>query len=728
MSNHRFRALELALSHKPKRVEYPSAVVSSYFGSHIFDKRAMRAFLPDDTFNRLRNGIESGNKIDRILLDQIASAMKTWAMSLGATHYTHWFQPLTGNTAEKHDAFLSFEEGSPIDKLAGDQLIQQEPDASSFPSGGIRSTFEARGYTAWDPDSPAFIRDSTLCIPSVFVAYTGEALDNKTPLLKALTALDQAATETARLFDKDVKYIKATLGWEQEYFLVDAALYHARPDLLLTGRTLFGHTSAKNQQLEDHYFGVIPERVEAFMRDFEIEAFKLGIPVKTRHNEVAPNQFECAPIFEEINAAVDHNQLVMDVIRKVAGRHDFEALLHEKPYAGVNGSGKHNNWSMMTDKGENLLSPGKTGHENFRFLTFLVNVVKAVHDHSGLLRASIASAGNEQRLGGHEAPPAIISAFVGTYLSGMLNELDQAEKLSDFFKEVGATRSLKMQKIPEILLDNTDRNRTSPFAFTGNKFEFRAVGSSANCAVAMTTLSSIVAGQLIAFNRTVEEAINAGQKQDDAVFMILKSYIPDVRNVIFEGNNYDEAWVKEAKKRGLRNVSSTPLALKAMTEQIAVDLYSSLNVLNEKELHARYDIELEQYIRKIQIEGRVIGDLAINHIIPVAVRYQNILIENATGMKALFDPEKYQFMSGSIIQTIDDISQHMTGIHDNVARMTEARRVANQAHTTEAKANAYHDHVAPFFQHIRDHVDSLELLVDDQLWPLPKYRELMFTH
>jgi glutamine synthetase len=728
MINHRFQALNQALNRKPRQVEYPSVLASEYFGSNIFDEGTLKKYLPLATFQRLKDDIENGKKIDRSMVDQVATAMKAWAISMGATHYTHWFQPLTGTTAEKHDAFLSFEDGNPIDKFSGNQLIQQEPDASSFPSGGIRSTFEARGYTAWDPNSPAFIRDSTLCIPSIFVSYTGEALDNKTPLLRAVTALDNAASAVAQYFDKDVKRVKATLGWEQEYFLVDSALYHARPDLLLTGRTVFGHSSAKNQQLEDHYFGVIPERVEAFMRDFEIEAHMLGIPVKTRHNEVAPNQYECAPIFEEINAAVDHNQLVMDVIEKVARRHDFHALLHEKPYAGVNGSGKHNNWSMATDKGENLLSPGRTGKENFRFMTFLINVVKAVHDHSPILRASIASASNELRLGGNEAPPAIISVFVGSYLSRMLQEFDECDNLSNFFKNGDSERSIKVQKIPEILLDNTDRNRTSPFAFTGNKFEFRAVGSSANCSVAMTALSTIVAAQLTQFRAEVELAIKAGHKKEDAIFHVLKSYIKDAKNVIFEGNNYGEEWMEEAALRGLPNINSTPEALKAMIGKKACKVYCDMNVLNETEMHARYEIELEKYIKKVQIEGRVIGDLAINHIIPTAVKYQNLLIDNAKGLKEIMDESKFRSVALPTIRNIEEISENMLAIQNGVESMTNERKLANRIDSAEEKAEAYHNKVMPWFDTIRYHVDKLELLVDDELWPLPKYRELLFTH
>lgn len=728
MSNQRFQALIAALAHQPLAVNYPDSRSSAYYGSKVFGEKVILSYIPKEVWEAFREDVAEGRQPQKAVIDQIATAMKDWAMSKGATHYTHWFQPLTGTTAEKHDAFLTLENGQPMDLFSGHQLIRQEPDASSFPSGGIRTTFEARGYTAWDPGSPAFVRGHTLCVPSVYVSYTGDALDNKTPLLRALNTLDQAATTVAQLFDEKVTAVRATLGWEQEYFLADTSLYHARPDLVLTGRTVFGHSAAKNQQLEDHYFGVIPERVEAFMRDFEIEAMELGIPVKTRHNEVAPNQFECAPIFEEVNTAIDHNQLVMDVIQRVARRHNYEALLHEKPFAGVNGSGKHNNWSMMTNLGDNLLSPGKNSQENFRFLTFLINIVAAVHNHAPLLRASIASASNELRLGAHEAPPAIISVFIGSYLTQMLDEFCKAENMAGFFPNNHADKSLKLQKIPEILLDNTDRNRTSPFAFTGNKFEFRAVGSSANCSAPMTTLTTIVAYQLNQFLLEVKNAEVNGKGREEAIFMVLKRMLEHARPVLFEGNNYSDEWVREAEKRGLPNIPSTPEALKAIISDDARAVFTRTGVLTDTELHARHEIELENYIKKIQIEGRVIGDLAINHIIPVAVKYQNILIKNARGLKELFQSEPFHQMAAPILQTIEDISEHMFHIHEGVAQMTEARRSANQQKTIAEKAFAYHDNVLPWFQRIRDHVDSLELLVDDELWPLPKYRELLFTH
>jgi len=727
MRNHRFKALNTAISHRPIPVSYPDHKASVYFGSKVFNEKVLLNYLPLEVWHTFRRHIEEGDTPERGVIDRIAEAMKAWAIDQGATHYTHWFQPLTGTTAEKHDAFLTLENGEPMDTFSSQQLIRQEPDASSFPSGGIRTTFEARGYTAWDPGSPAFIRDNTLCIPSVYVSYTGDALDNKTPLLKALAAMDRAATAVVQLFDEQVTAVRATLGWEQEYFLTDTALYNARPDLMLTGRTVFGHSSAKNQQLEDHYFGVIPERVEAFMRDFEVAAHQLGIPVKTRHNEVAPHQYECAPIFEEVNTAIDHNQLVMDVIQRVARRHNYEALLHEKPYAGVNGSGKHNNWSMMTNLGENLLSPGKNLRENFRFLTFLINVVGAVHEHAPLLRASIASASNELRLGAHEAPPAIISVFVGSYLTRMLEEFCAAETLAGFFPSGLSDRSLKMQKIPEILLDNTDRNRTSPFAFTGNKFEFRAVGSSANCSTPMMTLSTIVAYRLNTFLQDVHEAMRRGMTKEEAIFTTLKEVLRKAKPVLFEGNNYSEEWVQEAQKRGLPNIPSTPAALQALISGDAIRVFTGAEVLTTTELHARHEIELENYIKKVQIEGRVIGDLAINHIIPVAVRYQNVLLENARGLREVFDEAQFNRLSEPILQSIEDISEHMQHIHHGVAEMTDARRHANQQKSTEEKAFAYHDTVMPWFSRIRDHVDSLELLVDDELWPLPKYRELLFV-
>jgi glutamine synthetase len=655
--------------------------------------------------------------------------MKEWALSKGVTHYTHWFQPLTGSTAEKHDAFFetSHDGSDPIEKFGGSQLVQQEPDASSFPNGGIRNTFEARGYTAWDPTSPAFIYGTTLCIPTVFVSYTGEALDYKTPLLRALSAIDEAATEVCRYFDKNVKKVTATLGWEQEYFLVDSALANSRPDIMLTGRTLLGHASAKGQQLEDHYFGSIPTRVLNYMRDLENECMLLGIPVKTRHNEVAPNQFELAPIFEETNLAVDHNSLLMDVMQKVAERHDFKVLFHEKPFKGVNGSGKHNNWSLATDTGVNLLGPGKTPMSNLQFLTFFINTIRAVYKNEELLRASIATASNDHRLGANEAPPAIISVFIGQQLTKVLEELEgvSSGKLSP--EEKTDLKLNVVGKIPDVLLDNTDRNRTSPFAFTGNKWEFRAVGSSANCANAMTILNTIVAKQLKDFKNEVDALVDGkGMKKDDAIFNILREYIKETKKVLFEGDGYSEAWEKEAAKRGLSNYKTTPGALKAKVSKQALELFEEMNVMNHVEVEARYEIELEEYTKKIQIEGRVLGDIARNHVIPTAIRYQNVLIENVKGLKEIFGSE-YEKIGKEQIMLIREISGHIAEINSKVEEMTEERKKANTLDNAEAKAHAYCDKVKPYFDLIRSHCDKLELLVDDEIWTLTKYRELLFT-
>jgi glutamine synthetase len=655
--------------------------------------------------------------------------MKEWALSKGVTHYTHWFQPLTGTTAEKHDAFFeTFPDGSdPVEKFGGSQLVQQEPDASSFPNGGIRNTFEARGYTAWDPTSPAFIFGTTLCIPTVFVSYTGEALDNKTPLLRALNAIDAAAIDVAKYFDKNVKRVTPTLGWEQEYFLVDSALANSRPDLLATGRTLLGHTAAKGQQLDDHYFGSIPTRVLTYMRDLENECMLLGIPVKTRHNEVAPNQFELAPIFEEINLAVDHNSLLMDVMQKVGERHDFKVLFHEKPFKGVNGSGKHNNWSLATDTGINLLSPGKTPMSNLQFLTFFINTIKAVHDNEELLRASIASASNDHRLGANEAPPAIISVFIGQQLTKVLAELEGVSngKLSP--EEKTDLKLNVVGKLPDVLLDNTDRNRTSPFAFTGNKFEFRAVGSSANCAVSMTTLNTIVAKQLKDFKKEVDTLIEKKDlKKDEAIFNVLREYIKQTKAILFEGDGYSEAWEKEAKKRGLSNHKTTPEALKAKVSKKAIELFGEMGVMNHVEVESRYEIELEEYVKKIQIEGRILGDIARNHVVPTAIRYQNVLIENVKGLKEIFGKD-FEKIAKEQISLIKEISEHIEGINTKVEKMTEERKKANALTSTEKMADAYCDKVKPYFEEIRYHADKLELLVDDELWTLTKYRELLFT-
>lgn len=728
MSTFRFDALKETASRKPVVLEELDKK-SIIFGSNVFNDKAMRQFLTPEAYKAVRNAVQHGIKIDRKLADYIAMGMKEWALSKGVTHYTHWFQPLTGATAEKHDAFFetSFDGSDPVEKFGGSQLVQQEPDASSFPNGGIRNTFEARGYTAWDPTSPAFIFGTTLCIPTVFVSYTGEALDYKAPLLRALAAVDEAATSVCRFFDKNVKKVTATLGWEQEYFLIDAALANTRPDIILTGRTLLGHSSAKGQQLEDHYFGSIPTRALNYMRDLENECMLLGIPVKTRHNEVAPNQFELAPIFEEANLAVDHNSLLMDVMQKVAERHDFRVLMHEKPFQGVNGSGKHNNWSLATDTGVNLLSPGKTPMSNLQFLTFFITSIKAVHRYEELMRASIATASNDHRLGANEAPPAIISVFIGEQLTKVLEELQgvSSGKLSP--EEKTDLKLNVVGKIPDVLLDNTDRNRTSPFAFTGNKFEFRAVGSSANCANAMTILNSIVAKQLKDFKKEVDKLVaDKSMKKDDAVFNVLREYIKETKNILFEGDGYSEEWEQEAAKRGLSNHKTTPRALKAKVSEAALDLFSELKVMNHVEVEARYEIELEEYTKKIQIESRVLGDIARNHVVPTAIRYQNVLLENVRGLKEVFGKE-FETIGGEQISLIREISEHISGINIKVEEMTEARKKANLLETAEKMANAYCDDVKPYFDVIRKHCDKLELLVDDEIWTLTKYRELLFT-
>ena len=728
MDNLRFKSLAMAMNRQPQDVTYSRLKASEYFGELTFNRSAMREYLTEEAYTQVMNSIEKGEKIDRRIADQVAAGIKSWAINKGATHYTHWFLPLTGATAEKHDAFIDpVEGGKGIEKFRGNELSQQEPDASSFPSGGIRSTFEARGYTAWDPTSPAFIMDRTLCIPTVFVSYTGEALDFKTPLLKALYAIDKASVEVCQYFDTQITKVYATLGWEQEYFLVDTALYLARPDLVLTGRTLFGHASAKDQQLEDHYFGTIPMRVLTFMEEFEYEAHRLGIPVKTRHNEVAPNQFECAPVFEEVNLSIDHNQLMMHLLDKVAKRHNFTVLLHEKPFGGVNGSGKHNNWSLATNTHENLLAPGKTPESNLRFLVFLVNILKAVHTHADQLRAMIASPGNDHRLGANEAPPAIMSAFIGTQLTSMLDALENSDAPIAIQQENGNDLLKHLPKIPEILLDNTDRNRTSPFAFTGNKFEFRAVGSAQTCAAPMITLNLIVADQLRKFKGEVDQLITQNVNTNDALIKVIRKYIHESRAIRFEGNNYSEEWAIEAAKRGLSNFRTTPEALHAMADQQAVDLFERHKVLSERELHARHEIHLENYIKKIQIESRVLGDLAGNHIIPVAIRYQNTLIENVKGLKEVLDMHTYGKLSRNQLEIITEISEHIDRIKSFGNEMIEARKVANRIENAEEKAFAYCETVLPFFEKIRYHVDRLELLIDDELWPLPKYRELLFT-
>ncbi|MGP8213967.1 MAG: glutamine synthetase III [Bacteroidia bacterium] len=749
MSSLRFKALEEASSRKPLNVKLPSGKVSDYFGENVFDLETMQKYLPEGTFKDLKTTIDTGKVIDRKTADEVAIAMKTWAMEKGVTHYTHWFQPLTGATAEKHDVFLdNMDGGKAIEKFSGGQLAQQEPDASSFPSGGIRNTFEARGYTAWDSSSPAFILGKTLCIPTIYLSYTGEALDYKTPLLKSIQALNVAAVPVCNYFDKNVTRVNATLGWEQEYFLVDSALFTIRPDLLLSGRALFGANPAKGQQLEDHYFGSIPERVNAFMRDFETEAYKLGIPLKTRHNEVAPNQYEVAPIFEEVNIAVDHNQLLMDLMDKVSRRHKFRVLFHEKPFAGVNGSGKHNNWSMATNTGKNLLSPGKTPETNLQFLTFFVNVIKAVHDYSDLLRAAIASAGNDHRLGANEAPPAIISVFIGTQLTKMLDEIEHKIKPGKITAAEKKSLKLDIASIPELLLDNTDRNRTSPFAFTGNKFEFRAVGSSANCAQAMTTLNTIMAEQLTCFKKDVDKLINKDTPAEDAILHVLHDYIAASKNIRFEGNNYSEEWVKEARKRGLSNIQTTPAALELLLTPKAFNLFESHHIFTKREQEARHEIQVEMYTKKIQIESRIIADMATTSVIPSAIMYQNVLIENVKGLKEIFTPRNEFAGMGikgkglhdvlhegsssdtlidSQLSVIKEISERVAIIKNNVELMVEERKKANQIENATEKAFAYCEKVKPYFDEIRYHSDKLEILIDDSIWPFPKYRELLFV-
>jgi glutamine synthetase len=731
MSTIRFKALESLINRAYEPAGPAIEKISDYFGKHVFGEVAMREYLSREAYAAVKDAIENGTQIDRSVAEQVASSMKAWAMNLGATHFTHWFQPLTGATAEKHDAFFEpTPDGVAIENFSGTNLTQQEPDASSFPSGGIRNTFEARGYTAWDPSSPAFVIGGTLCIPTIFVSYTGEALDYKTPMLKALHALDKAAVDVCQYFDKNVTKVHATLGWEQEYFLIDEALYHARPDLSLTGRTLFGHSPAKGQQLEDHYFGTIPERVNSYMRDFESECLKLGIPIRTRHNEVAPNQFECAPMFEEANLAVDHNQLLMDIMSKVARRHRFRILLHEKPFAGINGSGKHNNWSMSTNTGKNLLSPGKTPKNNLQFLTFFINTVKAVHTYADLLRASIASAGNDHRLGANEAPPAIISAFIGSQLTKILDDLEMKVKASGKMTPDEKTElKLGIGKIPQILLDNTDRNRTSPFAFTGNKFEFRAVGSSANCAYAMTILNTIMAQQLKEFKTEVDQLISKKKlDKDEAIFQVLRRYITESKNIRFEGNGYSDEWVKEAAKRGLNNFAKTPEALDVLVSKKSIQLFEQNNVLSHREVEARYEIQLETYTKKIQIESRVLGDLAANHIIPTALKYQNQLIQNVQGLKAILDGKAFQKAAQAQIEIITEISEHVSVIKKSVDDMIQARKVANKITDPRKQASDYCNKVQAFFETIRYHADKLELLVDDEIWCLPKYREMLFIN
>lgn len=728
MSTRRILAMQDVVKRTPVEFSKPkNQQVSQYYGSKVFGIDAMREFLSEEAFNSIQQSMNQGVTVDRKIADQVAACMKAWAQSHGVTHFTHWFQPLSGATAEKHDGFFEpIEGGRAIERFSGNALVQQEPDASSFPNGGIRNTFEARGYTAWDPTSPAFIWGETLCIPTIFISYTGESLDFKTPLLRSLSALDKAATDVCQsYFDKNVTKVIATLGWEQEYFLIDTALHNIRYDLQQTGRTLFGHIPAKGQQLEDHYWGSIPERVAAFMKDFEYESHLLGIPVRTRHNEVAPAQFECAPMFEEMNLAVDHNLLLMDVMEKVAMRHNFRVLFHEKPYARVNGSGKHNNWSLATNTGKNLLSPGKTPKTNLQFLAFFINTVKAVYEHGDLLRASIASANNDHRLGANEAPPAIMSVFLGEQLSKVLDDLEKSVHSGKMSPEEKTALKLNIGKIPDILLDNTDRNRTSPFAFTGNKFEFRAVGSSANCGWPMTVLNSIMAEQLVAFKKDVDALIEKNIDKDEAIFQILKKYIIESKKIRFEGNGYGDEWKAEAKKRGLNNFPTTPSALDAMVSKKSQKLFENMGILNHRELDARYEIALETYTKKIQIESRIFADLVNNHIIPTALNYQKILIENVTGLKTILSATEFKTAAETQINLIKEISERVAIIRNAAIDMTEERKKANKLDNAKKQAHAYCEKVKPFFETIRYNVDKLEIIVDDATWPLPKYREML---
>ena len=728
MSKMRFYALQELSNRKPLEVTAPSNKLSDYYGSHVFDRKKMQEYLPKEAYKAVTDAIEKGTPISREIADLIANGMKSWAKSLNVTHYTHWFQPLTDGTAEKHDGFIEFgEDGGVIERFSGKLLIQQEPDASSFPNGGIRNTFEARGYSAWDPSSPAFIVDDTLCIPTVFIAYTGEALDYKAPLLKALRAVDKAAVAVCQYFNPEVKKVVAYLGWEQEYFLVDEGLYAARPDLLMTGRTLMGHDSAKNQQLEDHYFGAIPTRVAAFMKDLEIEALKLGIPVKTRHNEVAPNQFELAPIFEECNLANDHNLLIMSLMRKVSRRHGFRVLLHEKPFKGVNGSGKHNNWSLGTDTGILLMAPGKTPEDNLRFVTFVVNTLMAVYHHNGLLKASISSATNAHRLGANEAPPAIISSFLGKQLSQVLDHIENSTK--DDLISLSGKQGMKLDipQIPELLIDNTDRNRTSPFAFTGNRFEFRAVGSEANCASAMIALNSAVADQLVKFKKDVDALIEKGEPKVSAILEIIRGYIKECKAIHFDGNGYSDEWKKEAARRGLDCETSVPVIFDNYLKPETIAMFEATGVMTKKELEARNEVKWETYTKKIQIEARVLGDLAMNHIIPVATQYQTDLINNVYKMQSLFPAEKAAKLSAKNLELIEEIADRTAFIKEHVDAMIEARKVANKIESEREKAIAYHDTIVPALEEIRYHIDKLELIVDNQMWTLPKYRELLFV-
>ena len=727
MSTLRFRVVEKAFQAKPMEVPAPDKRPGEYFGKYVFNREKMFKYLPSTVFARLIDAMDNGAALDRQIADAVAEGMKRWASELGATHYTHWFQPLTEGTAEKHDAFVEHDgKGGMMEEFSGKLLVQQEPDASSFPNGGIRNTFEARGYSAWDPSSPVFVVDDTLCIPTIFIAYTGESLDYKAPLLKALRAVNKAAVDVCHYFDPNVKKVMAYLGWEQEYFLVDEGLYAARPDLLLTGRTLMGHEASKNQQLEDHYFGAIPTRVAAFMKDLEIQALELGIPVKTRHNEVAPNQFELAPIFEECNLAVDHNMLIMSLMRKVARTHGFRVLLHEKPFKGVNGSGKHNNWSLGTDTGTLLMAPGKTPEENLRFITFIVNTLMAVYRHNGLLKASIMSATNAHRLGANEAPPAIISSFLGSQLSKVLDHMEDSS--TDELIALGGKHGMKLDipQIPELLIDNTDRNRTSPFAFTGNRFEFRAVGSEANCASAMIALNTAVAEQLTEFKKEVDELIEKGEPKISAIIQVIRKYIKISKPIRFDGNGYSDEWKEEAARRGLDCETSCPVIFDQYLTEDSVRMFESAGVMTRKELEARNEVKWETYTKKIQIEARVLGDLVMNHVVPIAIEYQSKLIDNVYKMKQIFPTEEAEKLSAENMAIIRKIAEHTSYIKEHVDTMVEARKVANKIVDERAKAIEYHDKITPMLEQIRYHIDKLELIVDDQMWTLPKYRELLF--
>ena len=727
MTSLRFNVVEKAFQAKPQPVAVPDGRPSEYFGKYVFNREKMFKYLPSTVYARLVDAMDNGAPMDRDIADEVAAGMKRWASELGATHYTHWFQPLTEGTAEKHDAFVEHDgKGGMMEEFSGKLLVQQEPDASSFPNGGIRNTFEARGYSAWDPSSPVFVVDDTLCIPTIFIAYTGESLDYKAPLLKALRAVNKAAVDVCHYFDPNVKKVMAYLGWEQEYFLVDEGLYAARPDLLLTGRTLMGHEASKNQQLEDHYFGAIPTRVPAFMKDLEIQALELGIPVKTRHNEVAPNQFELAPIFEECNLAVDHNMLIMSLMRKVARTHGFRVLLHEKPFKGVNGSGKHNNWSLGTDTGTLLMAPGKTPEENLRFITFIVNTLMAVYRHNGLLKASIMSATNAHRLGANEAPPAIISSFLGSQLSKVLDHMEDSS--TDELIALGGKHGMKLDipQIPELLIDNTDRNRTSPFAFTGNRFEFRAVGSEANCASAMIALNTAVAEQLAEFKKEVDELIEKGGPKISAIIQVIRKYIKISKPIRFDGNGYSDEWKEEAARRGLDCETSCPVIFDQYLTEDSVRMFESAGVMTRKELEARNEVKWETYTKKIQIEARVLGDLVMNHVVPVAIEYQSKLIDNVYKMKQIFPTEEAEKLSAENMAIIRKIAEHTSYIKEHVDTMVGARKVANKIVDERAKAIEYHDKITPMLEQIRYHIDKLELIVDDQMWTLPKYRELLF--